>query len=138
MNNMDQLDQPDDLDRLFARLERAPAPPDLTARVLARTVRGEPRASVAWTWCLAGLLALVGVAVAGYLVGATLAASDGLDVLEAVAADLTLLTVAPGDVLAAVGEVVPWRLVGLAGCSAALLTWASGRALIPARRAEAR
>ena len=135
---MSHLDQPDDLDRLFARLERAPAPPDLIPRVLARTVRREPRASVAWTWCLAGLLALVGVAVAGYLVGAALAASDGLDVLEAVAADLTLLTVAPGDVLAAVGEVVPWPPVVLAGVSAALVTWASGRAVVPSRRAEAR
>jgi hypothetical protein len=126
--------QPDDVDRLFARLERAPAPPDLTARVLARTVGPERARRLIWPWCVAGLLGVLGVLVAGYLVGATLASSDGLDVIAGVVTDFTLLTVAPGDVLAAVGEVVPWPLVGVAGLSAALLTWASGHALPAAVR----
>jgi hypothetical protein len=119
----------DDVDRLFARLERAAVPPDLTARVLASTVGRERTRRVIWPWCLAGLVGVLGLIVAGYLVGASLASSDGLDLLEAVAGDLSLLTVAPGDVLAALGEVVPWWWIGLAGASAALLTWASGRAL---------
>ena len=120
---------PDDLDRLFARLERAPAPPELTARVLASTIGRERAPRVAWPWCAAGLVALIGLVLTGYLLGASLASSDGLDVLEGVATDLSLLSVAPGDVLAALGEVVPWPLVGLAAVSAALLSLASGRAL---------
>ena len=120
---------PDDLDRLFGHLERAPAPPGLTARVLASTVGRRVAHQVIWPWCLAVLLGLMGLSVAGYLVGANLAASDGLDLLVGVLADVSLLTAAPGDVLAALGEVVPWPLLGLAAVSAVLLTWASGRAL---------
>jgi hypothetical protein len=118
----------DDLDRLFARLERTPAPEDLTARVLASTVgRTEAaRAALAWPWLLAGLGALALLCLAGYQLGAHLASSDGLEVVEAVISDLTLLGNAPGDVLAALGEVIPWELVALAGLSAAVLVWAAG------------
>ena len=39
----------DDIDRLFAQLDRAPVPADLTARVLAKTVARTPsRASLVW------------------------------------------------------------------------------------------
>lgn len=123
----DVHDEPDDVDRLFARLERAPVPDDLTARVLANTVaRTDARSALAWPWMLAGLAALGLLALAGYQVGASLAASDGLALIEAVFADLGLLATAPGDVLAALGEIVPWPLVLMAGLSAALLVWAAG------------
>jgi hypothetical protein len=134
-------DTPDDVDRLFARLERAPVPPDLTARVLARTVGVQPtvaRSRVAWPWLAAGLVALVALAVAGYLLGATLAATDGLDVLEAIAGDLSLIAVAPGDVLAAVWEVVPWPFVIVAGGGAAFLSWAAARAVAGPRPTSVR
>jgi hypothetical protein len=121
-------DQPDDVDRLFARLDRVSVPEDLTARVLAHTVARTPARSVlAWPWLVAGLGALTLLTMTGYLLGANLAASNGLDVLEALASDLGLLATAPGDVVAALGEVMPWGLVALAGTSAALLTWAAGR-----------
>jgi hypothetical protein len=120
--------QPDDVDRLFARLERAGVPDDLTARVLASTVaRAQPGSALVWPWLLAGLGAIVLLAMAGYLLGASLAASDGLDIIEALTGDLGLLTTSPGDVFAALGEVIPWSLVALAGVSAALLNWAAGR-----------
>jgi hypothetical protein len=119
----------DDVERLLGRLDRASPPAELTARVLARTIGREQRPRVAWPWCVAGLVALIGLVLTGYLLGASLASSDGLDVLEGVATDLSLLGVAPGDVLAALGEVVPWPLVGLAALSAGVLTLASGRAL---------
>jgi hypothetical protein len=117
-------DDPDDIDRLFARLERAPVPEDFTTRVLART---RPTTSLAWPWAIAGLLAMALLGTAGYLAGETLAATDGLDVLEALLGDYGLLTTAPGDVLAALTEVIPWRLVAVAGASAALMVWAAGR-----------
>jgi hypothetical protein len=131
MSHFDE--SPDELDRLFARLERAPVPPDLTARVLASTVERRADRRLAWPWLAAGLTALGVVAVAGYLLGASLAASDGLDLLEAIGSDLSLLSVDPGDVITALAEVVAWPLVLLGAASAALVTWALGRAL-PARR----
>ena len=118
----------DDVDRLFAHLERAPVPADLTARVLATTVARTPsRASLVWPWMLVGLTSLALLVVTGYSLGASLAASDGFEIIEAIASDSSLLASAPGDVLAALGEIVPVGLVVLAALSAALLIWAAGR-----------
>lgn len=119
---------PDDIDRLFARLDRAPVPEDLTARVLSSTVaRGNAtRAVLAWPWMLACIAALGVLSIAGYELGASLAASDGLELVAAILGDLGLLTTAPGDVLAALIEVVPWTLVAMAGLSAGLLILAAG------------
>ena|SRR2546425_7130047 len=119
----------DDVDHLFARLERAAVPDDLTARVLASTVErtnATTRAVLAWPWLVAGLAALGALTIAGYQLGASLAASDGLDVVAAVFGDIGLFATAPGDVLAALGEVIPWSMVALAGVSAALLVLAAG------------
>lgn len=126
----------DDVDHLFARLERAAVPDDLTARVLASTVERTnatttittttTRAVLAWPWLVAGLAALGALTIAGYQLGASLAASDGLDVVAAVLGDIGLFATAPGDVLAALGEVIPWSMVALAGVSAALLILAAG------------
>jgi hypothetical protein len=129
------LDEFDDVDRLFARLDRAPVPDDLTARVLFSTVaRTEATRSVlAWPWMIASLAALGVLTLAGYELGASLASTDGLELVTAIFGDLGLLTTAPGDVLAALGEVVPWTLVAMAGLSAALLILASGN-IMRARR----
>src|ERR671914_509462 len=95
-------DELDDIDRLFARLDRVPPPPDLAARVVART-QAQTRATVAWPWLLAGVTAMAVLGVAGYLAGQTLAATDGLDIIEALLGDYGLLVAAPDDVLAALG-----------------------------------
>src|SRR5690349_5200593 len=120
LNTRDELD---DVDRLFARLDRALVPDDLTARVLSSTVARSDatRTVLAWPWMIAMLAALGVLTIAGYNLGASLAASDGLEVVAAVLGDTGLLTTAPGDVFAALGEVVPWTLVAAAGISAALL-----------------
>jgi len=118
----------DDIDRLFARLDRAPVPEDLTSRVLSSTVArtNATHAVLAWPWMIACVVALGVLTMAGYELGVSLAASDGLDLLTAIFGDVGLLTIAPGDVLAAVGEVVPWTLVAAAGVSAGLLILAAG------------
>lgn len=123
-----ERDELDDVDRLFARLDRAAVPEDLTARVLASTVArtDASRAVFAWPWLVAGLAALALLSVAGYQLGVNLAASDGLELVSALLDDLGLVTTAPGDVLAALGEVIPWSLVALAGLSAGLLILAAG------------
>jgi hypothetical protein len=127
---------PDDVDRLFARLDRAPVPDDLTARVLFSTVErtNATRAVLAWPWMVAGLVALAMLSLAGYELGASLASSDGLELVAAVFTDFGLLATAPGDVLAALNEVVPWTLVGLAGLSGALLILAAGNMVSRAPR----
>ncbi|MBV9579114.1 MAG: hypothetical protein JO057_11040 [Chloroflexi bacterium] len=119
---------PDDVDRLFARLDRAPVPEDLTARVLFNTVEraSATRAVLAWPWMIAGLLALGVLTIAGYELGASLASNDGLELVGAIFTDVSLLASAPGDVLAALNEVVPWTLLVMAGVSAALLILAAG------------
>jgi hypothetical protein len=116
----------DDIDRLFARLDRVPVPNELTARVLASTVArsNDTRAVLAWPWIVAGLAALGALTIAGYQLGANLAATDGLELVSAIVGDTGLLTTAPGDVFAALSEVIPWALVLTAGVSAALLVFA--------------
>ena len=123
-----RFDEFDDVDRLFARLDRAPVPDDLTARVLSSTVArtSATRAVLAWPWMIAGLAALGVLTIAGYNLGASLASSDGLELLTAVFGDFGLVATAPGDVMAALSEVVPWTLVVTAGISAALLILAAG------------
>jgi hypothetical protein len=123
-----QRDDLDDVDRLFAHLERAPVPDELTERVLASTVArtNATRAVLAWPWIVAGLAAVGLLSVAGYALGASLAANDGLELVAGLVGDLDLLTTSPGDVLAALGEVVPWSIVVLAAASAAMLIVAAG------------
>ena len=118
----------DDVDRLFARLERAPVPEALTARVLASTVArtNATRMVLAWPWMMAVLAALGLLCLAGYQLGASLAATDGLELVGALFDDLGLFTTAPGDVVAALGEVIPWSLVALAVVGAGLLVLAAG------------
>jgi hypothetical protein len=127
----------DDVDRLFARLDRAPVPEELTARVLASTVgRTEAtRAVLAWPWMIAGLAALGLLVLAGYQLGASLATSDGLELVTALVEDYGLVATAPGDVVAALGEVIPWGLVAVAGLSAGLIILAAGNvvARVPSR-----
>src|SRR6516225_117482 len=85
---------PDDVDRMFARLDRAPVPDDLTARVLSSTVArtNATRAVLAWPWMIASLAALGVLTLAGYELGASLASTDGLELLTAIFGDMVLLT----------------------------------------------
>jgi len=129
----------DDVDRLFARMDRAPVPEALTARVLASTVArsSATRMVLAWPWMVAAAAALGLLCLAGYQLGASLAANDGLELVGALFDDLGLFTTAPGDVAAALSEVIPWSLVALAIIGAGTLVLAAGhvvsRAPVPRR-----
>jgi hypothetical protein len=131
-------DVPDDVDRLFARLQPAAVPSELTARVLAATVaRDAPmRTVLAWPWMVAALGALAILTLAGYQLGVSLARTDGLELLSALTSDIGLLTTAPGDVAAALGEVVPWTLVLVAALGAGMLVLAASNVIarVPAWR----
>lgn len=128
----------DDVDRLFARLDRAPVPEGLTARVLASTSArsNATRMVLAWPWMVAALAALGLLCLAGYQLGASLASSDGLELVAALFDDLGLFTTAPGDVAAALGEVIPWSLVALAAVGAGLLVLAAGHVVSRAPAAQ--
>jgi hypothetical protein len=131
-----RIDELDDLDRLFlTRLERASVPDDLMARVLASTVvRAEVARSVfAWPWIVAGLVALGVLVVAGYQLGVTLAMSGAVELFVVMFDDLGLVLTAPGDVAAAVTELIPWGLVGVAGLCAGLLILAAGNVVSVSR-----
>jgi len=129
----------DDVDRMFTRLDRAPVPDALMARVLASTVArsSATRMVFAWPWMVAALVALGLLCLAGYQLGASLAANDGLELVGALFDDLGLFTNAPGDVAAALGEVIPLSLVAQAVIGAGLLVLAAGhvvaRAPVPQR-----
>ena len=73
---------------------------------------------------------------AGYQLGASLASSDGLELVAALFDDLGLFTTAPGDVAAALGEVIPWSLVALAAVGAGLLVLAAGHVVSRAPAAQ--
>jgi ABC-type spermidine/putrescine transport system permease subunit I len=109
----------DDVERLLARLAPAPPPPDLAARILARTSR---RARVRWgLWvvlaALAGLFAAGAAAVSGYLTGQELVQSGAYALVQVALDDWELVADAPQDYLLALAETVPWLgLLATAAC----------------------
>src|SRR5919202_2522609 len=89
----------DDVERLLARLEPVPPPPDLATRVLARTSR---RARVRWgLWvtlaALAGLGAAALAAVSGYLTGQEFVQSGAYALVQLALEDGEFVTSAPQD-----------------------------------------
>jgi len=113
---------PDDVDRLFARLEPIAPPTDLAPRILART-SGHARMRW-WLWVTlavgAGLIAALLAAVSGYLTGQEFVQSGAYELLRLGLEDGELVTTAPGDYLLAVGEAIPWGgLVATLACVAA-------------------
>src|SRR5581483_4149730 len=120
----------DDIERLLARLEPVAPPPDLAARVLARTSR---RARLRWgVWvtlaALAGLGAGILAAVCGYLTGQELVQSGAYPLIQLALEDRELVAAAPQDYLLALAETVPWLgLVATLAC--VLAAYAAARPL---------
>jgi hypothetical protein len=125
----------DDVERLLARLAPLPPPPDLAARVLARTSR---RAGLRWgLWvtlaALAGLVAAALAAVSGYLTGQELVQSGAYALIQLALEDGDLVAAAPQDYLLALAETVPWLgLLATAAC--VLAAYAVARPLARAPR----
>ena len=105
-----QREPADDVERLLARLEPLAPPPDLAARVLARTTR---RARVRWgVWVglavVAGVMAAGLAAISGYFMGQELVQSGAYELLRLAVEDWELVAVAPSEYLLALAEAVPW------------------------------
>jgi hypothetical protein len=125
------MDAPDidDVDRLFARLERTPTPAHLARDVLdavaarARARRRLGQAAIAAALMLTTLLS--------FAVGHALRASGGLALVAVVLGDLELARAAPGEVALALVELVPWDLTLLIALSMMTLALAARLALTP-------
>jgi hypothetical protein len=123
MTAVANLDEPDDVDRLFAKLEPIAAPMDTLERALAgldarmarrrrRILAGATAGSAVVLLALSALSFALGRAIVGYGAGA---------VIGLVLADPRALTVAPADVLLAVAEQLPWGLVAAVACAGIIL-----------------
>ncbi len=106
-----QTEEPgDDVERLLARLEPIPPPPDLAARVLARTSR---RVRMRWgLWVtlavVVGVLAAALAAISGYVTGQELVHSGAYELVRLALEDQELVAAAPTEYLLALAEAVPW------------------------------
>lgn len=114
-------ERPDDLDRLYARLEEAAPPPDLARRVLAQTATVEQlspwRARLA---LLAYLLALTALGVVAYQIGQGVTANGAADLLQLLVNEPELLADAPGGLVAGIAALLPWQELAAALALAAL------------------
>lgn len=112
---------PDDVDRLFARLEPVAPPSEAVLRVLARTSHRERARWGLWVALSVGVGLLVALlaAVSGYLTGQELVRSGAYDLLQIAVENGEFVAAAPGDYLLALAEAVPWS--GLLATTACVL-----------------
>ena len=124
-------DDVDDVDILFARLQLAAAPEDLSARVIAHSqARSRRRHSIGYVLLAASIVLAVGLS---FIVGQQLKLSGALALVDFIA-DMELLTTAPLEVALAILELVPWHLAALVAASLAMVVVAVRLALSPSIR----
>ncbi len=122
----------DDVDVAFARLERVTPPAHLHGAVMfaiaerARTRRRRGYGFIGGAILLATLCS--------FLLGQQLRITGTLEVLSLVLQDLDLFLDAPLDLLAAVGEDIPWLLVAPALVALGSMVWSVRLALTPTVR----
>ncbi len=97
----------DDVDRLFARAGSVEPPLDLFDRVMAQT---QPAAHIKRLplYLAAYLLALAGLLLLAYELGAAAVRSGATTLIATVVGNLTLLTEAPAGYLGALLSSIPW------------------------------
>lgn len=129
----------DDVDRLFAHLERVEPPADLVARVMERARRREAARWPLWQQLLFGafyLAALVVLAVLAYLTGGELEHAHLRDLISLAVHDVSLVTDSPGVYLAALRDAIPWVHVLAVIADAVVLAVATRLVLRAARPTE--
>ena len=128
---MDVFDR-DDVDVIFARLERAPAPAGLRAGVLKRVAsRASARRWLGYTAIVTSLLLALTFS---FFVGGQLQSAGALSLLTALLGDFDLVTVAAAGILFDLVDLVPWLHVGVVLLSLAALAAAARLASTPALR----
>ncbi|MEA2642905.1 MAG: hypothetical protein QOF51_4299 [Chloroflexota bacterium] len=126
----------DDLDILYARMEREDAPPGLTPRVLGMVAHRSRQRRLHGAIMFA--IGLMAAALLSFVVGFNLSASGILDVVGLQLQNLDLLGAAPLDFALGVAESTPWVPAILAGGGAVLAARALPMLMAPVLRVGAR
>lgn len=112
---------PDDIDRLFARLEQVEPPADFAARLMARIDVGADAINRQPTWrrglvyACAYLVTLVALAILAYSVGVSMAHNGTSTLIETLVRHAEVFSYAPGAYLQAILASIPWpQIAGLA------------------------
>jgi|GEM_PF-5571142 len=127
------LDEPDDIDRLFARLDRVPLSADLTQRILRALpapIDNRRRLSQ-WVAIVTG----IALTIASIALGNALDASGTLGLLGQTIGDTSTFWSAPGEFIGAFMESLPWLEVAVSLCIFAVF-WYSASTLIQPVAAE--
>ena len=104
---------PDDVDRLFARLESIAPPADFARRVAQAAYRAPAPEPVRWRWRAFDALAVVLLALLSVNLGISLQESGALDLVTLVLLDLDSARDGLGAIAAALLETLPWLQVAL-------------------------
>ena len=119
----------DDVDRLFARLQRRQPPAQLVDEVLAAVAaRARTRRRVGQSAVAVALALAAGLS---FFVGQALRTSGALALVGVAVADLEIARAAPLEVGMALVELIPWGLASLVALSLATVIVAGRFALTP-------
>src|SRR4051794_10713168 len=114
-HDLDRMDDLDQIDVLYARLDRKDPPAGLGARILAVAAARAHRRRRLGYGIIAACLTLA--AALSFFVGQQLQVSGALSLLHLLAADADLLMEAPLEMAGTVAELVPWFvLIPIAAC----------------------
>src|SRR5260221_3727616 len=125
------LDAPDDVDRLFARLETIEAPGDFVARVAQATYAAPVAAPQLrrGLWLTLDAAALLLLAALSVSFGMELQDAGALDLIALMVLDVGALRDGFGDLLAALVDSLPWLQIALLALNVAAIGLLSRRAL---------
>lgn len=123
---------PDELDTLYARLERIQPPSELKRRVMESVVaRSRARPWISMLVIAAGVALTAAIS---FVFGQQLRISGALDLLELALSDAELAGSAPAEVALAVWELTPWPLAALVAACAGIVGSAARLVLAPPHR----
>jgi hypothetical protein len=120
---------PDDVDRLFARLEPIAPPADFARRVAQATYGAPAPERVRWRWVAFDAVALVLLALLSVNLGISLHESGALDLVALVLLDLDSAREGMGAIAAALLETLPWLQVALLATNVLAIGLLTRRAL---------
>jgi hypothetical protein len=113
--------QPDDLDRLFARLDLVEPPADFTARLMARidagadVVNRQPIWRRGLVYACAYVAALIALVILAYSAGVSMAHNGTSTLVSTLTAHAEVFTYAPHAYIEAILATIPWaQIAGLA------------------------
>jgi len=101
------VERGDDIDRLYSRWEALPPPRGFSDAIMSVVSESRPL-HLSPAWLAVGLFSLLVVLACSYVAGQALVGGGLLDLAGAFAADVSVVTAVPGEVLLALTDAVPW------------------------------